>query len=186
METAPTFAPPNWLLFTRQGVLHAQKLDAAALGLSGDPIPLGDEPSGLLDTATSFTAGRTISAASSGSLAYFSVPSNQTQAVWIDATGRNLGALNLPAGHYDAASISPDGAYAALVRSTTASESSLWLVDLASRWRGAADHGARTHRRAGVVARQQAHRLQYRSRGTGLDLGQNDRRGGTGAAVRAA
>ena len=132
METAPTFAPPNWLLFTRQGVLHAQKLDAAALALSGDPIPLGDEPSRLLDTATSFTAGRTISAAASGSLAYFSVPSNQTQAVWVDATGRNLGALNLPAGHYDAASISPDGAYAALVRSTTASESSLWLVDLAS------------------------------------------------------
>jgi Tol biopolymer transport system component len=130
METAPTFSSPDWLLYTRQGVLTAQKFDPAGLALNGDPVPLGDEPSRLLDTATSFTAGRAISISSTGTLAYFSAPSNETQAVWFDAAGRNVGRLDLPAGHYDAVSISPDGTRAVLVRSITASESALWLADL--------------------------------------------------------
>jgi Tol biopolymer transport system component len=131
METAPVFGAPDWLLYTRQGVLTAQQFDLTNLALTGDPVPLGDEPSRLLDTSTSFTAGRAISVSSTGALVYFSAPSNQTRAVWFDAAGRNLGTLDLPAGHYDAVSISPDGTRAVLVRSITASESSLWLADLA-------------------------------------------------------
>ncbi len=39
--------------------------------------------------------------------------------------------MNLPPGHYETVSISPDGTHAVFVRSTSPSESALWLVDLA-------------------------------------------------------
>jgi eukaryotic-like serine/threonine-protein kinase len=66
-----------------------------------------------------------------GALAYFSSPSMNTTATWYDTTGNQTGTLSMPAGHYETASISPDGTRAILVRSTSPSESALWLVDLA-------------------------------------------------------
>jgi Tol biopolymer transport system component len=131
MEAAPIYADPGWLLFARQGVLAAQAFDARRLKITGDPISLGDEPSAILDPATSWTAGRSTSASATGSLAYFSTPSINTTAEWYDTSGRKTGTLNIPPGHYESATISPDGTHAVLVRSTAPSESALWLVDLA-------------------------------------------------------
>jgi len=130
LESAPVYAEPGWLLFARQGVLTAQRFDAKGLKLIGDPVSLDDEPTMVLDPAWSFTSGRTTSVSASGSLAYFSAPSTNTVAVWLDATGKTTGTLNLPPGHYETATISPDGTHAVLVRSTSPSESTLWLVDL--------------------------------------------------------
>jgi Tol biopolymer transport system component len=53
----------------------------------------------------------------------------------MDASGRITGPVNLPAGHYDTVTISPDGTRAIFVRSISPAESSLWIADLA---RGAA------------------------------------------------
>ncbi len=131
MDAAPVYADPGWLLFARQGVLTAQGFDAKRLKLTGDPVSLDDEPSSILDPATSWTAGRSTSISRSGALAYFSAPSPNTTAEWYDASGRKTGTLNIPAGHYETATISPDGTHAVLVRSTSPSESALWLVDLA-------------------------------------------------------
>jgi Tol biopolymer transport system component len=130
MESAPVYAAPGWLLHARQGVLAAQPFDAKTLKLTGDPVTLEDEPTRILDPATSFTAGRVTSVSLAGSLAYFSAPSNRSTPLWIDSGGRNLGTLNVPPGHYETAAISPDGSQAVLVKSTSPSESSLWLVDL--------------------------------------------------------
>ena len=130
MESAPTYADPGWLLSVRQGVLAAQAFDVTTRTLRGDPIPLGDEPTSILDPALSYTAGRAISVADNGSLAYYSSPSVNTLATWYDATGRPTGTLNLPAGHYETVMIAPDGTRAIFVRSTSPSESTLWLVDL--------------------------------------------------------
>jgi len=130
MESAPVYAEPGWLLFARQGVLAAQAFDPVTLKTSGDPIPLADEPSSILDPAISFTAGRSTSISKNGSLAYFSSPSLNTTATWYDMNGQSTGTLNLPPGHYETATISPDGTQAVLVRSTSPSESALWLVDL--------------------------------------------------------
>ena len=130
MESAPVYAEPGWLLFARQGVLAAQAFDPVTLKTSGDPIPLADEPSSILDPAISFTAGRSTSISNNGSLAYFSSPSLNTTATWYDMNGQSTGMLNLPPGHYETATISPDGTQAVLVRSTSPSESALWLVDL--------------------------------------------------------
>jgi dipeptidyl aminopeptidase/acylaminoacyl peptidase len=68
---------------------------------------------------------------SAGTIAYYSSPPTNTTATWIDVTGRIAGTLSLPDGQYTDLSISPDGTRAVLVRSRSASESSLWLADLA-------------------------------------------------------
>jgi len=130
MDAAPVYADPGWLLFARQGVLTAQPFDAKRLTLAGDPVSLGDEPAFILDPAQSWTAGRSVSLSQTGALAYFSAPSPNTIAEWYDASGRNTGTLDIPPGHYESATISPDGTHAVIVRSTSPSESTLWLVDL--------------------------------------------------------
>jgi Tol biopolymer transport system component len=131
MESAAVYAEPGWLLSARRGALVAQSFDAKSLKLMGDPVSLDDEPASVLDPVWSFTAGRPASISASGSLAYFSASSTNTAAIWLDGTGRMTGTLNVPPGYYDTVSISPDGTHAVLVRSTSPSESSLWLVDLA-------------------------------------------------------
>ncbi len=131
MESAPVYAAPGWLLYGRQGVLAAQRFDARTLKTIGDPVSLVDEPTSILDPSTSFTAGPSTSVSAAGTLAYFSAPSTNTTASWYDTTGALIGELALPPGHYETATISPDGKQAILVRSTSPSESALWAVDLA-------------------------------------------------------
>ena len=132
MDSAPAYAAPGWLLYGRQGVLAAQRFDADALKTIGEPVSLVDEPTSILDPATSFTAGQSTSVSTGGTLAYFSAPSTNTIASWYDTAGALVGELALPPGHYETGTISPDGMQAILVRSTSPSESALWLVDLAS------------------------------------------------------
>jgi eukaryotic-like serine/threonine-protein kinase len=131
MESAPVYADPGWLLYARQGVLVARAFDPKTLALKGDPIGLEDEPSAILDPQTSFTAGRPVSISTSGTLAYYSAPSINTVAEWYTIDGRRIGSLDVPPGHYDKVAIAPDGGHAVLVRSSSPSESALWLVDLA-------------------------------------------------------
>ena len=131
LEAAPVYAEPGWLLYARQGVLTALPFDARALQITGDPVILGDEPANILDPATSWTAGWSVSVSESGSLGYYSAPSLNTVATWYDANGTPTGTLSLPPAHYESIAISPDGTRGVLVRSTSPSESSLWLVDLA-------------------------------------------------------
>jgi Tol biopolymer transport system component len=131
MESAPVYAAPGDLLYARQGVLVAQPFDARTLRATGDPVTLDDEPSMILDPATSYTAGLAVSISATGSLAYYTAPSANTVAEWYDALGRKTGTLPLPPGHYEHITISPDGTHAVVVRSASPSESTLWLVDLA-------------------------------------------------------
>jgi Tol biopolymer transport system component len=130
MESAPVYAPSGWLLYARQGILAAQPFDARALKVTGEAVSLGDEPTSVLDPATSFTAAYAVSASTSGSLAYYSTPPANTQAVWFDASGKPSGTLALPPGRYSGVTISPDGTHAVVEKSISVTESSLWLVDL--------------------------------------------------------
>jgi Tol biopolymer transport system component len=137
MESAPVYAPsavlgqPGWLLYSRQGVLMAQAFDPAALKLQGAAVRLGDEPGVVLEDKTSITAGRVASASSTGSLAYLTHASSNTQVVTLNAIGQITGTIPLPAGHYESLHIAPDGKRAVLVKSLTSAESQLWLADLA-------------------------------------------------------
>jgi Tol biopolymer transport system component len=129
-DGAPVYAAPGWLLFGRQGVLNAQRFDSASMTAIGDPIPLVDQPTSILDPTINFTAGPVTSVSNAGTLAYFSASSNNTLATWYDTTGRVTATLDLPPGHYESVKISPDGARAMFGRSTTPSDSTLWLADL--------------------------------------------------------
>ena len=130
LDASPVYAEPGWLLYARQGVLAAQPFDARTLAIAGDPVPLGDEPTSILESTISYTAGWSTAASRAGSLAYFSSPSLNTVATWFDLNGQSAGTLNIPPGHYESVVISPDGSQAILVRSTSPSESDLWLLDL--------------------------------------------------------
>ena len=104
--------------------------DARTLKLTGAPILLEDEPAAIMDPTLSYTAGRSVSLSNTGSLAYCSAPSNHTFATWFDLSGTQLGAMNLPpliTTHSNLARWHQ----AAVVRSVSASESGLWLADLA-------------------------------------------------------
>jgi len=131
METTPVYAHPGWLVSTRHGVLSAQRLDPTTFTLGGEPVSLGDEPTFVLDPALSYTATRAASVTADGTLAYFSAPSMNTAARWIDAKGTITGTLDVPAARYSDVSLSPDGSKAVLVRSVSMTESSLWLANVA-------------------------------------------------------
>ena len=130
METGPVYAEPGWLLFGRHGSLAAQRFDARALELSGEAVTLDDEPGTVRDSAVSWRAANSTSASATGALAYFSSSSNRTRAVWLDALGKVTGRIGLPPGQYTQVAISAQGTQAVLVRSLSASESALWLLNL--------------------------------------------------------
>ena len=131
MESAPVYAEPGWLLYLRKGVLAAQPFDVRALRVTGDPVPLADEPVSILSAEQSFTAGPATSVSPSGTLAYFSSPPTNTTATWIDAAGTTLDTVKLPVGPYSGVRISPNGTRAVFVRSNSVTDASLWLVEFA-------------------------------------------------------
>jgi serine/threonine protein kinase/Tol biopolymer transport system component len=137
MGNTPVFAAgsgpadPGWLLFGRQGVLAAQPFDPKTLKTTGEAVSLADEPSVILDPQVSYTAGHMTSVSSTGAMAYFSGASSKTKAVWLDATGTIVATLPIKPDSYSSLRLSPDGTQAVVVKSISASESSLWLVDIA-------------------------------------------------------
>ena len=130
MAASPVYAEPGWLLFARQGVLNALPFNAVAMKITGDPIRLEDEPAAILNPSASYTGGQSVSLSMSGALAYYSTQSANTIPTWHDLSGAVTGVVNVPPGPYEDVAISPDGRQAALVKSLSPSESSLWLVDL--------------------------------------------------------
>ena len=129
LESAPVYAEPGWLLFSRQGVLTAQRFDAATLKISGDPIALGDQPA-VAPSPAAYEAGPRVSAAANGSLAYYLQIPGETLVQWMDASGRPAQVVAVPPARYTSVALSPDGARAVLVREGPTGASSLWLVDL--------------------------------------------------------
>ena len=130
METTPVYAHPGWLVFTRRGVLFALRFDPTTFATSGEPVSLGDEPTFVLDPALWYTATRAASVTADGTLVYFSAPSVNMAARWIDAKGTVTGTLDVPPAQYSDLSLSPDGSKAILVRSVSVTESSLWIADV--------------------------------------------------------
>ena len=129
LETAPAYAEPGWLLFARQGVLAAQRFDAASLQLRGDPIALGDEP-GVAPSPGAYEAGPRVSTGPRDALAYYQPPGAAMRLQWMDAAGRPAQQVPVPPGRYTSVAVAPDAKRAVLVREETGGTSTLWLVDL--------------------------------------------------------
>ncbi|HYO76345.1 MAG TPA: protein kinase [Thermoanaerobaculia bacterium] len=112
----------GFLLTVRQGALIAQRFDAEALELRGDPIVLSER-------AISMSAPLTRShfTVSAGTLVYQTGElDEETQLVWYDRTGKELGVAGA-AQPYSSLSLSPDGN--GIAASTSMAGSSVWIYD---------------------------------------------------------
>ncbi len=125
-DVAPAvFVPPDYVLFGRQGVLLAQRLDLETLEAVGDPMPVHGKLAandGVLHAA--------LSASATGVVAY-RPEAGETQLVWLDRSGRQIGTLGgRDPGQPNSLRLSPDGQTVAVLRFVSG-QSNLWLMDVA-------------------------------------------------------
>ena len=121
-ESHAAFAPPHFLLFTRQRTLVAQRFDLSTLKLVGEPSPIVDA---VLLTA----AGRAAFAVSdAGALAYRTGEATRSL-VWVDRSGK----VSDPIGALSAEGrirLSPDGTRVAFNQPTGDSADDVYIYDI--------------------------------------------------------
>ncbi len=119
------YAEPGYLLYLRNGTLVAQRFDAAARRIRGEPVSLREAVGG-----TNFSGGAGFSVSKAGTLAYFTLKLSNARLAWTDLQGHETGGVPLePAPYYDM-QLSPDDRRVALVRATSSHESDIWIADL--------------------------------------------------------
>ncbi len=115
----------GYMLWARDRSVMAQRFDAGARKLVGEPFPIADEVSG--DDVGAGNAN--FSASQNGALATRrGGGAESAKLVWVDRTGRNEEETGLE-GEYRGISPSPDGTRVAV--QTTSADSDIWLLDLA-------------------------------------------------------
>jgi serine/threonine protein kinase/Tol biopolymer transport system component len=120
VNSIATFAPPNLLVYTRQGALVAQRLDTTTWQPVGEPLPMADAAA----------CERCLTASATGVVAYRkSGPARQL--VWVDRSGRQVATIGTPdtARRWDFR-LSPDGRSVAFARESEYFD--IWLLDDAS------------------------------------------------------
>jgi eukaryotic-like serine/threonine-protein kinase len=121
------YAPPGYLLYTRQGTLFAQRFNPASYDLTGDAIQITDS------LAFAATAGISrFSVSETGMLAYRkSGGRGLRQLVWFDRSGKETGKVGEPDGNnLRYPELSPDGRRVAVAR-TVHGHSEIWLSETA-------------------------------------------------------
>jgi len=125
-DSSPVFAPPDFMLFVRQGALLAQRLDLKTLQLIGEPIPVARHvainPGALAEVA--------VSASAAGPVAY-RADAGERSFIWFERSGRQLGVLGRP----DSAQpgfhrLSRDGGRVAFQRAVDGNND-IWLLETA-------------------------------------------------------
>ena len=120
------YAPPGYLLFTRQRTLMAQPFDMHMLQVMGEPFPIAERVGHTLRPQESL-----FSVSETGTLAYQDVASEHRQLVWFDRGGKQLGLVG-QAGIQSSVSLSPDEKRVAVVRDDLQTGNrDIWLVELA-------------------------------------------------------
>ena len=116
----------GWLLFVRDGTLHAQRLDTKQLRVVGEPVGLPEQRIDL-----DFNQSRSsVSVSPSGTLVYQAgSAAPETILTWFDRAGKELGSAGEPALHGGVA-LSPDGRFVCVGYQTTGTQSNLWSIDL--------------------------------------------------------
>jgi hypothetical protein len=116
----PRYVPTGHLVYRYSNTLMAVPFDLARLELSGTPVP-------IMEGVATFDSSV------GGSLVYIpSISSDvgrEGRLVWVDRTGA-VDPLDLPAGVYGRARISPDGRRV-IVHRTLGTDSNLWMYDVA-------------------------------------------------------
>ncbi|HYC92443.1 MAG TPA: protein kinase [Thermoanaerobaculia bacterium] len=113
----------GFLLTVRQGALIAQRFDADALQVRGDPVVLTERRISM--SALLMRSHFTVSP--SGTLLYQTGElESETQMMWYDRSGKELGVVG-PLQPYSSLSLSPDGNR--IAASTGMASSSVWIYD---------------------------------------------------------
>jgi Tol biopolymer transport system component len=121
--SAGNYLPGGWLVWVREGVLVAQRLDLEQRRLVGEPVTVADE---LTYDGTTFVPGVSISA--TGAMVYRAGGEANRELRWFDPAGRALEALGMPDSYLINPRVAPDGARAVAFR-TVEGNSDLWLYD---------------------------------------------------------
>jgi eukaryotic-like serine/threonine-protein kinase len=126
-DSSMAYAPPGFLLFARQQTLMAQGFNADKLQLTGDEIPVAQ---GIGIARIVANARSLFSVSDTGVLVYRSQSREDSQLVWFDRAGRQLGTVG-PLGVFAAIRLSPDEKRIALQRLDDEKGTyDIWLIEL--------------------------------------------------------
>ena len=122
-EAAALYASPGFLLRVAQGVLVAQRFDAARGAVLGEPIPVAQ--------GVGNDRNRSAFSLSAAVLAHRSGVAGRRQLIWLDRAGKLLGPATPPDENaMTSPSLSPDGRRVALGRNVQGTNTDVWLIDL--------------------------------------------------------
>jgi serine/threonine-protein kinase len=121
--SAGNYLAGGWLVWVREGVLVAQRLDLEQRRLAGNPVTVADE---LTYDGTTFVPGVSISA--SGAMLYRAGGEANRELRWFDPAGRALDILSTPDSYLINPRVAPDGTRALAFR-TVEGNSDVWLFD---------------------------------------------------------
>jgi Tol biopolymer transport system component len=114
------------ILFTHRGTLTAQAFDAKTLTLRGDPVPLKEQH---IESLAVYSRSVVSVSANGETLLYqIGTGSTSTQLLWIDRSGKPVGAVGDPA-PYRSLALAPDGKKV-LATIGAAMPANLWLFDV--------------------------------------------------------
>jgi Tol biopolymer transport system component len=123
------FAPPGYLIYARGESMVAHRFDDEREDLVGEPVPI------ISSMGSSLTVSglRSVAVSSNGTLIYRNDKRGSTQIVWVDRTGREVGAvLGGPSVWHYGPRLSPDGRFLAISHLETRSGlGEIWIHDLA-------------------------------------------------------
>jgi len=122
-DSAGVYLHPDWLLFIRQGVLVAQRLDVASSTLTGDVVTVAES----VAYDVSFSVGA-FSASRDGRVAYRPGGAGKRQLTWFDRRGNRVGTLGPVDDSIVAPQLSPDGRRVAVHR-TVEGNTDIWIFD---------------------------------------------------------
>jgi Tol biopolymer transport system component len=124
-QSAPEFAAPDWVLFTRDRALLAQRLDLRALRMLGQPRLLADQP----EVVGSIQLSRAVSCSRTGILAYAPQDRRPIALEWVEPDGRLIATrVRLP-GAASTGALSPDHRRLAVVVAEPEGYAN-WVADL--------------------------------------------------------
>ena len=122
---AVIFAPPNYILFVRDGALRAQHFDLKTFSITGESVAIAQhvQLSGSLNFAN-------VAVSTNGTLTYVSGGSATLSTLtFVDGSGKEVGTLGPRSEQLDVA-IAPDGHAAALSRYDVVGTSDIWVYEL--------------------------------------------------------
>ena len=125
-ESGAQYVEPGYLVFMRKSAIAVQPFDAKTRTVTGDVTAFPDTPG---NTGTWYLATPPASAAP-GAMVFQNDPFADTRLAWIDQSGRETGSVQAPAGHYTELELSPDGQRVALIKQSTAKDSTIWTLDM--------------------------------------------------------